>query len=161
MKSYWLVKSEADCYSIDDFEKDSKRLAQKKQGVPWTGIRNYQARNFMRDSMHEGDLVLFYHSSQEPMGVVGIAKVVGAPHPDMTAFDKRDEHFDPKSKKENPMWICVDLTFVEKFKNIVTLAQIKFEPSLKGIVLAQQGSRLSVQPVSEDHFKKIVSLGKK
>jgi predicted RNA-binding protein with PUA-like domain len=161
LKSYWLVKSEADCYSIDQFEKDSKKLAQKKQGVPWTGIRNYQARNFMRDKMSDGDRVLFYHSSQEPMGVVGCAKVVGKPHADMTAFDKNDEHFDPKSKKESPTWICVDLTFDHKFKNIVTLAQIKFDPELKGIVLAQQGSRLSVQPVSEAHFKRILILGKK
>ncbi len=156
MKQYWLIKSEADCYSIDQFEKDSKRL--KK--VPWTGIRNYQARNYMRDSMKAGDGVLFYHSGKDP-AVVGVAKVVGASHPDMTAQDKKDEHYDPKSTSTNPIWMCVDVAFVKKFKTPVTLSQIKFQPELKGIMLTQIGNRLSVQPVSKAHFEKIVEMGNK
>ncbi len=154
--NYWLVKSEADCYSIDEFKDDSKKL--KK--IPWTGIRNYQARNFMRDSMKSGDAVLFYHSGKTPE-VVGVAKVVGVPHADQTALDKKNEHFDPKSTKDNPIWMCVDLAFVKKLKSPVTLSQIKFEPKLKGIMLTQTGNRLSVQPVSEDHFEQILKMGEK
>ncbi len=151
--NYWLIKTEADCYSIDDFKKDKK--------IPWTGIRNYQARNYMRDLMKVGDMALFYHSSSDPTGVFGVAKVVSEPHPDSTALDSKDEHFDPKSTKEKPIWFCVDVAFVEKFKSPVTLAQIKFDPKLEGIIVAKQGSRLSVQPVSEKHFKRIVELGRK
>jgi predicted RNA-binding protein with PUA-like domain len=131
-KNYWLIKSEPTCYSIDDFQKDGKTL--------WTGIRNYQARNFMRDQMQIGDLALFYHSSANPMAVVGIAKVVSKPMPDTTAFDTKDDHFDPKATKENPIWYAVEFQYVKKLKNPVTLDQIKFAPSLKGVV---QGSQFS------------------
>ncbi len=148
---YWLIKSEPDCYSIDDIKRDIT--------VSWTGIRNYQARNFMRDQMSQGDLVLFYHSSAKPPAAVGIAKVSSKSHPDMTQFDKKDDHFEPKATPEKPLWYCVDVTFVKKFKEPVTLAQIKFDPALKGIMVAATGSRLSVQPVSEKHFKRIVELG--
>jgi len=150
--NYWLIKSEGDCYSIDDLKRD-KRTA-------WTGIRNYQARNFMRDGMKVGDMALFYHSSSDPTGVFGMAKVVSEAHADETAFDTKDDHFDPKSKKDAPTWVCVDVEFVEKFSEPVTLAHIKFEPQLAGIMVAQQGSRLSVMPVSEKHFKKIVEMGR-
>jgi predicted RNA-binding protein with PUA-like domain len=146
----WIIKSEADCYSIDDFKKDKK--------ASWSGVRNYQARNFMKN-MRSGDLALFYHSSSDPTAVVGIAKVVKEAYPDSTALDKKDEHFDPKSTKEKPIWEMVDFGFVKKFKNPVTLTQIKFNPKLKGIILAQQGSRLSIQPVSETHFKIIEKMG--
>jgi predicted RNA-binding protein with PUA-like domain len=145
--NYWLIKSEGSCYSIDDLKKDKK--------APWTGVRNFQARNFMRDKMALGDLVLFYHSNgtdAEPTGVYGIAKVASGPYADMTAFNSKDEHYDPKSKKEAPTWILVDMEFIEKFKNPVTLADIKINPKLKGIMVAQTGSRLSIQPVSENHF---------
>lgn len=153
--NYWLIKSEGDCYSIDDFKKDKK--------TPWSGIRNFQARNFMRDGMKIGDRVLFYHSSgtkENPTGVYGTARVSSRPYPDATAFDKKDDHYDIKSKKENPTWILVDMAFVSKFKNPVTLNQIKFEPKLKGIMVAQKGSRLSIQPVSKEHFDLIVNMGK-
>jgi predicted RNA-binding protein with PUA-like domain len=153
VKRYWLIKSEASCYSIDDFKKDGK--------VPWTGVRNYQARNFMRDSMSAGDDVLFYHSSSEPNAIVGLAKVTSLAHADLSAQDKKDDHFDPKSTKENPIWMCVDMQFVKKFKNPITLAQIKFRPDLKDMVVAQKGSRLSVQPVSGGHFKRIIELANK
>ncbi len=152
--NYWLIKSEADCYSIDHFKKDRK--------TAWTGIRNYQARNFMRDDMKIGDLALFYHSNgtpSAPSGVYGIARVVSAPHPDMTQFDSKDEHYDPVSPKENPRWMCVDMAFVKMLKKPVSLEQIKFDPKLEGMVVRQKGSRLSIQPVSEKHFSYIVQLG--
>jgi predicted RNA-binding protein with PUA-like domain len=151
---YYLLKSEASCYSIDDLKQDKK--------TEWTGIRNYQARYFMRD-MKIGDMVLFYHSNGkplEPAGVYGIAKVCAKAHPDETQFDKKDEHYDPKASREKPIWECVDVQFVKKFAHPVTLSEIKFEPKLSGIMLAQTGSRLSVQPVSEKHFNHIVEMSK-
>ncbi len=149
-KKYWLIKSEGDCYSIDDLKRDKR--------TEWTGVRNYQARNFMRDGMHVGDLVLFYHSSAEPNGVYGIAKVVEAAHADKTQFDKKDQHYDPKSKKDAPQWVCVTVGFVKKFKEPVSLALIKFDQNLSGMMVRERGSRLSVQPVSEKHFKYIEKL---
>lgn len=147
---YWLIKSEGDCYSIDDLKRDKT--------VAWEGVRNYQARNFMRDDMRVGDLALFYHSNgtpKAPNGVYGIAKVARAAHPDLSQFNKRDMHYDPKARKEKPIWECVDFSFVKKFKESVTLQAIKFDPTLKGIMVAEQGSRLSIQPVSEKHFNHI------
>lgn len=147
--NYWLVKSEADCYSIEDFKRDKK--------TAWTGIRNYQARNFIRDGMKKGDMAFFYHSQAEPSGIYGLARVASAPYPDPTAFDKRDEHYDPKSKKENPVWMCVDLEYVKAFKEPLSIADIKRDPKLEGIRVAQKGDRLSVSPVSEKHFKYILN----
>lgn len=144
---YWLLKSEGDCYSIDDLKRDKK--------VAWTGVRNYQARNFMRDDMKVGDMILFYHSNAKPNGVYGIAKVASTPYPDPTAFDEKDEHFDPKSKKDMPTWILVDIAFVSKFKEPISLDEIKIDPRLEGMVVRQTGSRLSVMPVSEKHFNYI------
>jgi predicted RNA-binding protein with PUA-like domain len=154
--NYWLVKTEGDCYSIDDFKKD-KRAA-------WTGIRNFQARNFMK-SMKKGDLVLFYHSMSDPTGVYGIAKVAAEHHIDESALDPKDEHYDPKAAQyekegKEPLWSCVDIEFVSKFKNPVSLDEIKRNPALEGILVARKGQRLSVMPVSEKHFKKIEELGK-
>jgi predicted RNA-binding protein with PUA-like domain len=146
---YWLLKSEGDCYSIDDLKKDKQ--------AAWTGIRNYQARNFMRDDMKKGDMALFYHSSAKPTGVYGIAKVVAEGHPDLTQFDQKEGHYDPKNKKENPSWICVDIGFVRKFKEPVSLEEIKHDPHLEGMMVRQQGSRLSVQPVSEKDYNYIVN----
>jgi predicted RNA-binding protein with PUA-like domain len=146
--NYWLLKSEGDCYSIDDLKRDKR--------TSWSGIRNYLARNFIRDQMQVGDLALFYHSSSKPTGVYGIAKIVSKPHPDETQFDAKDEHFDPKAIKDKPIWHCVDVAFVSKFKEPITLDQIKFDPKLTGMMVRERGSRLSVQPVSEKHFKYIV-----
>lgn len=148
--NYWLIKSEPDCYSIDDLKKD--------RVIPWNGVRNYQARNFMRDNMKIGDLALFYHSSTKIPGVYGIVKVVSAPHADLSAFDKKHEHYDPKSKKENPTWICVDFGFLKKISRPVTLEEIKRDYKLEGIMVAQKGSRLSIQPVSKNHFNRIIDL---
>lgn len=156
--NYWLIKSEGDCYSILDLKKDKK--------VPWSGIRNFQARNFMRDSMKIGDKALFYHSGSagspqvKGPGVFGTATVASKPYPDATAFDKKDDHYDPKSKKDSPTWMLVDMEFGSVFNRPVTLTQIKFEPKLKGIMVAEVGSRLSIQPVSKEHFELIVKMGK-
>ncbi|MDB5258812.1 MAG: hypothetical protein JWO73_20 [Candidatus Taylorbacteria bacterium] len=164
--NYWLIKSEGSCYSIDDLARDCK-AAGKKGAVPWTGIRNYQARNFMRDGMKAGDLVLFYHSNgtpADPAGVYGVARVASGPHIDLSALDKKDMHFDPKAvqyEKEGkaPLWSCVDMAFVEKFAHPVDLVEIKRDPALAGILVAKTGQRLSVMPVSEKHFKRIAEVG--
>lgn len=145
--NYWLIKSEGACYSIDDLKRDKK--------TAWTGIRNYQARNFMRDDIRVGDLVLFYHSNgtpQSPSGIYGIAKVTSKPHPDETQFDKTDMHFDPKTKEGMPIWACVDMAFVKKFKEPISLDQIKSDRYLDGMEVRRTGSRLSVQPVSPKHY---------
>lgn len=152
-KRYWLLKSEPSCYSIDDFAKDKK--------TRWTGIRNYQARNFLRDSMHIGDEFFFYHSSTQPMAIVGVGKITKIAEPDITARDKKDDHYDPKSTTENPIWFSPEVSFVKKFKNPLDLAFLKRESALKGMVLLQQGSRLSVQPVSKSQFEYILKLAGK
>jgi predicted RNA-binding protein with PUA-like domain len=158
LKNYWLIKSEGDCYSIDDLKRDSI--------TPWSGVRNFQARNFMRDRMKIGDLAFFYHSSSKPTGIYGIAKVCSAPYADKTALDKKDEHFDPKSyskyieqKKDFvPTWVLVDFKFVKKFKNPMSLVEIKDDPKLDGMMVRNVGSRLSIQPVSENHFEHIIKV---
>src|SRR6185369_4039982 len=140
--NYWLLKTEPTAYSIDDLKRDKK--------AAWEGVRNYQARNFMQQ-MSVGDLALFYHSSTGLMGVFGIAKVTAKAHADQSQFNKTDSHFDLKATKAKPIWYCVDIAFVEKFKEPVLLGAIKADPALCGIMLAAPGSRLSVQPVSKKH----------
>jgi predicted RNA-binding protein with PUA-like domain len=146
--NYWLMKTEGETYSIDDLK--------RKKVDAWDGVRNYQARNFMRQ-MQVGDGVLFYHSGKAP-GVYGLAKVAKLAHPDHSQFDKKDSHFDPKATKAKPIWYCVDVRFVKKLKIPVSLAQIKADPNLKGMAVRERASRLSVQPVSQKHFKYILSL---
>jgi predicted RNA-binding protein with PUA-like domain len=143
------MKSEPSCYGIDD-------LKREKVGM-WDDVRNYQARNFMRD-MKKGDMVLFYHSSTDPMGIVGLAKVVREAYPDPTQFDRKSYKFDPKSTKENPRWSSVDLRFVEKFREPLTLRELKNDPFFSDMLVVKRGMRLSVQPVAEKHFKKVLSL---
>lgn len=150
--NYWLIKSEPSAYSIDDLAREGH--------TAWSGVRNYQARNFMRDSMKVGDVCLFYHSSTIPPGIVGIARVSKNSYPDFTAFDKKNPHFDPKSKKENPTWYMVDVGFVEKFTKMVTLDELKAEPRLVGMRVVARGSRLSVQPVSKKDFDLILRIFK-
>jgi len=150
-EKYWLIKSEPDVYSIDDLKKDKK--------THWDGVRNYQARNFMRDEMKKGDKVIFYHSNSEPPGAAGICEVVKEGYPDFTAFDPEDNHYDPKSKEDNPTWIMVDVKFIEKFKNLVPLGKIKANPKLKNMKLVQRGNRLSVMPVTKKEFDEIVKMG--
>lgn len=147
---YWLLKSEPGSYSIDDLKRDWK--------TSWDGVRNYQARNFMRDEMAVGDLALFYHSNAEPPGVAGIARVCGKAHPDETAFDPKDSHYDPKSTPAHPVWMAVDAAFVEKFPRLIALEEIRKELRLKGMLLLKPGQRLSVQPVSRKHFELIKKM---
>ncbi|WKZ28757.1 MAG: EVE domain-containing protein [Patescibacteria group bacterium] len=146
---YWLMKTEPDAFSIDDL----KRL--KKDA--WSGVRNYQARNFMKE-MRLGDLVLFYHSSTTPPGVAGLAKVVALAHPDETQFEKKGKYFDPKATKAKPIWHCVDVGFVKKFPRLIPLDELRGVKALKDMVLLRRGSRLSVQPVTEKEFDGIIKL---
>ncbi len=149
---YWLVKSEPDDYSIDDLQRDGRTC--------WDGVRNYQARNTMRDSMRVGDRVLFYHSGANPTGVVGVARVCRTAYPDHTALDRKNSHYDPKASKENPIWMMVDIEFVEKFPRIVSLAELKSDSRLAGMPLLQRGQRLSVMPVSPAHFDIVLQLAR-
>ncbi len=152
-KQYWLMKSEPNEYSIDDLKKDGK--------AHWDGVRNYQARNFMRDEMRVGDKVIFYHSNANPSGAAGVAEVASEAYPDFTAFDPNDKHFDPKSKEDKPTWYMVDVKFVEKFDNFVSLAEIKANPKLQNMKLVQRGNRLSVMPITKEEFNEIVKMGKR
>ncbi len=149
--NYWLIKSEGECYSIDDLEKDRR--------IDWFGVRNFQARNFMRDDMKVGDIALYYHSNSKPSGVYGVARVVSPPHPDLTALDKKDKHYDSRSTKAKPIWECVDFEFVQKFVEPIPLHYIKIDPKLCEMLVAKKGQRLSIMPVSKTHFDRIITLG--
>ena len=151
--NYWLMKSEPDAFSIDDLAKCDD------QTEPWDGIRNYQARNFMRDQMKIGDKVLFYHSSCKVPGVVGIAKVVKEAYPDHTSWDQNSKYFDPKSSKEEPRWFMVDIQLERKFESAIALTELKKTDGLESMALLKRGNRLSIQPVSEDEFQIIESMG--
>jgi predicted RNA-binding protein with PUA-like domain len=142
------MKSEPDAFSIDDL--------QRKKRAPWDGVRNFQARNHMRD-MAVGDVVLFYHSSCAAIGVVGLARVVRAAYADHTQFDPRSEFYDAASKREEPRWSMVDVEFVERFSEIVTLQNMKEDPKLEGMLVTRKGSRLSVQPVESAHAQRVAA----
>jgi len=149
-RRYWLMKTEPSAFSLDDL---------KAKGVePWDGVRNYQARNLMRDEMRVGDGVLFYHSSTDPPGVVGLAEIAREGYPDPTAFDPKAAHYDPKSRPEAPTWYLVDVRFVRAFPRIVTLAELKATPGLEHMKVVQRASRLSVQPVTPDEWRIVVAL---
>ena len=150
---YWLMKSEPHVYSWDDLVNDGK--------THWDGVRNYQARNIMRDDMKLGDKVLYYHSNCKPPHVAGIAEICKEGYPDFTAFDSNSKYFDPKSDIDNPRWIMVDLKPIKKMKNIVNLSDMRENPALEGMALLMKGQRLSVQPVSEKHFDIICQMGEK
>ena len=149
--NYWLMKSEPAVYSIADLERD------KVTG--WDGVRNYQARNIMRDQMQVGDLALFYHSNATPPGVAGLMRVVREAYPDSTAWDPASDHYDVRSTPDKPVWLQVDLEYVCAFRTFVALPAIKNDPDLGGIMVARRGARLSVQPVSPAHFSHICRLG--
>lgn len=149
---FWLVKSEPECFSIDDL------AAAKGQTTFWDGVRNYQARNMLRDQMQLGDRVLFYHSNAKPPGIAGVVEVVRAGYPDTTAFDPKHEHYDPKSRRETPTWYMVDLKLIEKFPRELGLPELRQVSQLAGMTLLQRGSRLSVQPVSPQEFKTVLRL---
>jgi len=148
--NYWLMKSEEADYSIDDLKKDGE--------TPWVGVRNYQARNYMSKSMKIDDRILFYHSNGKPSAVVGVGKVSSLPYPDKTQFDTKSKYYYPRATKENPVWVLVDITFLEKFKNLVSIEQLRNEKGLKNMKMLQSGSRLSVSPVTKNEFETIKKL---
>ncbi len=149
--SHWLVKTEPSVFSIDQWEKE------KEKTTFWDGVRNYQARNTLRDLMKIGDQVLIYHSNAEPTGIVGLATVIKEGYPDFTAFDETHDHYDPDSDPTNPRWFMVDLKLTQRFKRMLTLADAREIEALQSMELLRKGSRLSVQPVRPDEFKAILS----
>jgi predicted RNA-binding protein with PUA-like domain len=152
-RGYWLLKSEAECFSFDDLWNAPHRR------TGWDGVRNYQARNFMRDSMRIGDGVLFYHSNGEPAGVAGIARVVSAAYPDPTQFDPAAQHFDPKSKREDPPWVQVDIEALKPCARFVTLEDLRQADGLAGMLVLRRGQRLSVMPVTAREWTAVLALG--
>jgi predicted RNA-binding protein with PUA-like domain len=151
---YWLVKTEADCFSIHDL------AAAPGKTTAWSGVRNYQARNFMRDEMKLGDRVLFYHSNDEPSAIVGTAVVARESYPDATAFDPADDHYDPKASPDNPIWQLVDIRLESIFERPLSLALLREAPGLERMELLRKGSRLSVQPVTPAEFAIVLRLAK-
>lgn len=149
-RRYWLFKSEPEAYSIDQLKKDKLTF--------WSGVRNYQARNLLRDDIQKGDGVLFYHSNAKPMAVVGIAKVVKSGYPDHTAFDENDKYHDPDSNPDDPRWFMVDIAHVATLQEPLTRDELKQAPGLEDMVLLQRGSRLSVQPVSKQEWQAILGM---
>lgn len=148
----WLMKSEPDVYGIDDLARDGV--------TSWEGVRNYQARNSMRDDMRVGDRVLFYHSNADPPGVAGLAEVRREAYPDPFAFDPTSPYFDPRSNRASPTWLTVDVGFIERFPRVVSLQALKDDPALDGMLVTRKGQRLSVMPVEPAHFERVVALGR-
>jgi len=148
--NYWLMKSEPDTFSIDD-------LKQKKREA-WDGVRNYQARNFMRDGMRVGDGVFFYHSNCAEPGIAGVAEVASDAYPDPSQFDPKSKYFDPGSSRDNPRWMLVDVKFARKLKRVITLDELKNHPKLEGMPLLRKGNRLSVMPVEAKDWQYILKL---
>lgn len=151
---YWLMKSEPEVFSIDDLAKS------KNQTTYWDGVRNYQARNFLRDEIKIGDKVIFYHSNSEPPGAAGICEVVKEGYPDFTAFDPENHHYDPKSKMDSPTWFMVDIKLIKKFSHFVSIDEMRENKKLQTMKLLQRGNRLSVIPLTKQEYDEIVRLGK-
>ena len=151
-KRYWLMKSEPDAFSIDNLEKVGTE--------PWSGVRNYQARNFMRDGMQVGDGILFYHSNCAVPGIAGIAKVASKAYPDETQFDRKSDYYDPKATREEPRWMLVDVAFERKLKRVIPLEEIRQHADRlgEGFALTSKGTRLSVMPVTAAQWKLLPSL---
>ena len=147
----WLIKSEPDVFSIQD-------LAREKT-TTWEGVRNYTARNFMRDGMRVGDLCLYYHSNADPSGVAGVARVSQEAYADPTQFDRKSDYYDAGAKRDDPRWLMVEVEHVETLPRVVSLEELKKEPSLAAMLVVQKGQRLSVQPVEKAHFAKVLSMG--
>ncbi len=152
-RQYWLFKSEPDVFSIDDL------AARPGQKEPWDGVRNYQARNFMRDQMKKGDLVLFYHSNCETPGVVGVAEITGEARPDPGSWNPDSPYHDPKVKQGEARWLMVEVRFKEKFVRTVSLSTLKSDPKLQDMLVVRRGNRLSITPVTEKEFQHIRQLG--
>ncbi|MGQ0637643.1 MAG: EVE domain-containing protein [Planctomycetaceae bacterium] len=151
-RRFWLFKSEPEAFSIDDLARAARKT------TPWSGVRNYQARNFLRDLVKKGDGVLFYHSSADPTAIVGTATVVKEGYPDSTAVDPKDEHYDPDSDPAKPTWYMVDIRFEQKFREPLTRERLQQSPALKGMVLLKRGSRLSIQPVTAAEWAAVRKL---
>ena len=149
---FWLFKSEPGTYSIEDLAREGRTL--------WDGIRNYQARNFIRDTMRPGDRVLFYHSNADPPAIVGVARIIGSPVPDMTAFDRSNHGYDPKSRSENPTWFAIEIEFQSRLGDPVTLESMRSDPRFRGMLLLAKGQRLSIQPVIESHFRSALEVAR-
>ena len=150
--NYWLFKTEPTTFSFDDLWNAPKRTTH------WDGVRNFQARNMLRDQIKPGDQVFIYHSSADPTGIVGIAEVVRGGYPDPSAFDPQDSHFDPKSKTDSPTWFVVDIRAVKPLNRLITLEELRKMKGLEKMVLLQRGSRLSVQPVRPEEWRIITSM---
>ena len=150
--SYWLMKSEPEEFSIDDLAKRPRKTE------PWDGVRNYQARNMMRDQMRKGDMVFFYHSNCDAPGIAGMMRVHKEAYPDPTAFDPEDKHYDPTSDPDDPRWFLVDVKYVRKLKRVITLSELKEHKELEALALVKRGNRLSIMPVTEDQWLFILSL---
>ena len=150
--NYWLMKSEPDVFGVDDLMKAAGKTD------TWDGVRNYQARNMMRDEMKKGDLVFFYHSNCKEPGIAGIMKIVRAGYPDHTAFDPDEKYYDPKSDPDNPRWYMVDVKHVRKLKQVITLTELKTHAQLSDLPLVRRGNRLSIMPVTKKQWDFILSL---
>jgi len=150
--NHWLMKTEPDCFGIDHL------AARPDRTEHWDGVRNYQARNFLRDDMKQGDLAFFYHSSCAEPGIAGIVKIARAGYPDHTAWTPGSEHFDPKSSPSNPIWYMVDVKLVRRFRHPILLAQLKQNPALRNMKLLQRGNRLSILPVTEKEWQAILKM---
>ncbi|MBT5953755.1 EVE domain-containing protein [bacterium] len=146
--NYWLMKCEPNVYSIDDLIKDGV--------TQWEGVRNYQARNFMRDRMKIGDIAFFYHSNSKPSGIIGLCEVCKESYPDYFAWDESSKYCDPKSSKENPRWFMVDVKFKQKFRSLISLKELKEHEALSDMMVVQKGSRLSINPVEKKHVDYIM-----
>ena len=146
--NYWLMKSEPNDYSIDDLAHDKK--------THWDGVRNYQARNMMRDKMQLGDLIFFYHSNIKPPGIVGVMEVCSTPYPDHTAFDPADKHYDIKSDPEEPRWIMVDVKFKQKFDRLISIDELRQQKELQNMMILRKGNRLSITPVTKQEWQAIL-----
>ena len=145
--AYWLFKTEPDAFGIDDL------MSRPQQTEPWDGVRNYQARNFLRDQIHKGDKVFIYHSSCKNVGIAGVAEVVVSGYPDTTQFDPEAKYYDPKSSPDNPRWYRVDVKFVEKFSQVLPLSTIKSLPDITELGLVKKGHRLSIMPVTDNEWE--------
>ncbi len=152
MPRYWLMKTEPNTYSIDDLRRDGETC--------WEGVRNYQARNFMRDDMAVGDRVIVYHSNAKPAGAVGLGRIVRAGYPDHYAVEMGHTYFDKRTTPEKNPWVMVDIAFDERWAETVALAELKADPALEGMLVIRRGQRLSVQPVELEHFERVVELGR-
>lgn len=150
--NYWLMKSEPDVFGIEHLRQRPGQIE------PWDGVRNYQARNMLRDQMQVGDLAFFYHSNCKPPGIVGIMEIVRAGYPDPTQFDPDSDYYDPKSDPANPRWFLVDVQFRRQFQRVITLDELKSHPELADLAVVRKGNRLSINPVSKEQWDFIVAL---